>query len=183
MKSRFIDLTDRRFGRFTVLTFVGKDRHKQNIWLCLCDCGSHFTRTGSNILAVTRGTAVGTGCLKCANAATGRARTTHGEARVRKTGKNTPLYRRWSSMKRRCTQRSYHGYQYYGGKGIKICAAWLDFAAFRSWALANGFKDHLTLDRLDSSKDYQPDNCQWVTSRENIRRMHVSHGHKTEAIH
>lgn len=86
-------------------------------------------------------------------------------------------------MKRRCTQRSYHGYQYYGGKGIKICAAWLDFAAFRSWALANGFKDHLTLDRLDSSKDYQPDNCQWVTSRENIRRMHVSHGHKTEAIH
>lgn len=161
-----------------VLAEVGSDKHRQRIWLCICDCGSHFTRTGSNILAVTRGTAVGTGCLKCANEATGRARTTHGEAGHRKHGKNTPLYHRWLNMKKRCTQRSYHGYQYYGGKGIKVCPEWKGFAAFRAWANANGFQDHLTLDRIDAGRDYEPANCRWVTNTENIRSMHIARGHR-----
>lgn len=80
-------------------------------------------------------------------------------------------------MKKRCTQPSYHGYKYYGGKGIKVCAEWQAFDAFREWSVANGYDQSLTIDRLDSAKDYGPTNCQWVTMAENRRRMHISYGH------
>lgn len=173
-----IDLTGRRFGRFVVLAEVGSDKHKQRIWLCICDCGSHFTRTGSNILAVTRGTAVGTGCLKCANKATGRARTTHGGAS--RTNGVSAIYKRWSRIKARCTNSRSAIWKYYGGKGIKLCEEWQSFEAFRAWAIASGFRPGLTIDRKDANGNYEPNNCEWVTMAENRRRMHLAHGH---AVH
>lgn len=175
---RRIDLTGRRFGRFIVLAEVGRDQHKQRVWLCLCDCGKHFTRTGSNILAVERGTAVGTGCLDCAYRATGCARTVHGD--TPRGARYPSLYLRWAHMKARCSNPKHHAWRYYGGKGIRVCAEWLVYANFKAWALANGFAAHLTIDRIDAAGNYEPANCRWVTNVENIQSMHAARGHRVK---
>ena len=70
----------------------------------------------------------------------------------------------------RCTNPKKVGYKYYGGRGITMCQEWMDSPqAFVDWSLANGFSSELQLDRIDNDKGYSPDNCRWVTARENIR--------------
>ena len=79
----------------------------------------------------------------------------------------TRLYRIWLGMKQRCNKPACKEYKWYGAKGIKICPEWAeDFVAFRDWAHANGYKEHLTLERADGAKDYSPDNCSWITNAE-----------------
>jgi hypothetical protein len=70
-------------------------------------------------------------------------------------------------MRARCYDPSNPEYKNYGGRGIKICDEWLsDFNSFVKWALENGYNETLTLDRIDSSKDYEPNNCRWVSMKE-----------------
>lgn len=70
----------------------------------------------------------------------------------------------------RCNNPNNGGYKHYGGRGITMCQEWIDSPqAFVDWALANGFSPELQLDRIDNDKGYSPDNCRWVTARENIR--------------
>ena len=85
-------------------------------------------------------------------------------------------------MKTRCYNTKSKHYKWYGAKGITICAEWLDtspilsvgrgrpyskgFIAFKEWALANGYTEDLTIDRIDVSKGYSPDNCRWATMKE-----------------
>ena len=70
----------------------------------------------------------------------------------------------------RCNNPNNGGYKHYGGRGINMCQEWIDSPqAFVDWALANGFSPELQLDRIDNDKGYSPDNCRWVTARENIR--------------
>lgn len=67
-------------------------------------------------------------------------------------------------MKKRCLNENEPCYKSYGGRGIRICDKWIhNFAAFRSWALSNGYADNLTIDRKDNDGDYEPGNCQWLT--------------------
>ena len=73
-------------------------------------------------------------------------------------------------MKRRCYNPNCTQYKYYGGKGVKVCAEWLEYEGFKSWALANGYADNLSIDRIDSNGNYEPENCQWITMAENIAR-------------
>lgn len=75
-------------------------------------------------------------------------------------------------MKARCCSSKKDGYHRYGGRGIKVCVEWLnDFEAFKSWALANGFKKELQIDRINSDGDYSPENCRFVTPEENTRNQ------------
>lgn len=81
----------------------------------------------------------------------------------------TRLHRIWHSMYCRCYYKSTNQYENYGGKGIKVCEDWkhIDgFVNFYNWAVNNGYDESLTLDRIDNSKDYSPENCRWLTPKE-----------------
>lgn len=72
-----------------------------------------------------------------------------------------------AGMKKRCNNPSDRAYRYYGGRGIKVCEEWSHGSrAFVEWALKNGYRDDLSIDRIDNSKGYEPSNCRWATSKE-----------------
>lgn len=81
----------------------------------------------------------------------------------------TRLYGLWKAMKRRVAANKYY-------KNVSICKEWEhDFKAFYDWAIANGYSDELTLDRIDVKGNYEPDNCRWTTMKvqsNNTRRNH-----------
>lgn len=79
------------------------------------------------------------------------------------------LYGMWVGMKSRCTNIHTDHYADYGGRGISVCEEWNNAENFCKWALENGYKKGLQLDRKDNDKGYSPDNCRWVTAKENTR--------------
>lgn len=80
------------------------------------------------------------------------------------------LYIKWRGMRSRCNNPNSKSYPWYGGKGIGVCPEWNDYLVFRQWAISNGFQKGLSLDRIDSSGDYKPSNCQWITHSENCAK-------------
>lgn len=70
-------------------------------------------------------------------------------------------------MKQRCRDVNAINYKHYGGKGIRVCDEWREnFQTFYDWAMANGYRDDLTIDRIDPKKNYEPSNCRWATMKE-----------------
>lgn len=82
----------------------------------------------------------------------------------------------FTGMQQRCNNPKCDDYLLYGGKGIHICEEWaVNPSAFEKWALKNGYANNLTIDRIDSTKDYEPDNCRWVTASNNSRYKSTTH--------
>jgi hypothetical protein len=96
-------------------------------------------------------------CMPC----TGRRRKTHGQS-------GTKLHKRWKSLFARTNPKLNNSYTL---KGIKVCAEWYDFKAFRRWAVKNGFRPELELDRIDNAGDYSPENCQWISKKANTAKV------------
>ena len=91
-------------------------------------------------------------------------------------GTDTRLYETWCSMKERCYNLHNRSYKNYGKKGIKVCEEWKhDFASFKAWALSNGYTDNLTIDRIDFDGNYEPNNCRWITRKEQNRNYSRNH--------
>ena len=97
---------------------------------------------------------------------------------IKHAGVKSRLYGIWGNMKYRCNNPNAQEYYNYGGKGIKVCDEWNDFIPFRDWAIANGYTDELTIDRIDSNQGYNPSNCRWVTKRENTIAGNKSGRHR-----
>lgn len=83
--------------------------------------------------------------------------------------KNKNLYNTWQTMIRRCEDVKRVKYKDYGGRGISVCEEWHDPNIFIDWALANGYKKGLQLDRINNNGNYEPSNCRLVTTKENSR--------------
>jgi len=81
-----------------------------------------------------------------------------------------PLYCTWHNIRERCFNSNNNRYKNYGGRGIKICDAWMDYKTFEKWCLANGWQPGLTIDRTDNDGSYEPENCQIVTRSENSKK-------------
>lgn len=83
--------------------------------------------------------------------------------------RNKALFNIWETMKNRCENPKREKYKDYGARGIKVCDEWKKASAFVEWALSNGYRKGLQLDRIDNNSDYSPQNCRWVTPKENSR--------------
>lgn len=160
-----LDLLGKTFGRLTVIERVGTDG-KRIRWRCVCACGSEKVTAASNL---ARGLTRSCGCLQ--RDRTSNAKTTHGLS-------GTRLYHIWVNMLARCGNPRNHKFSDYGGRGIVVCAEWHKFAPFADWALANGYSDDLTIDRIDNDAGYSPENCRWSTSLEQSRNKRAARSQK-----
>ena len=93
----------------------------------------------------------------------------------------TRLFKIWSGMKERCYRTNHKHYKNYGGRGIEICTEWKDdYLTFKQWALCNGYKEKLTLDRINVNGNYEPQNCRWITVKEQMNNKRNNHIIKIE---
>lgn len=171
MVKRLIDLTGKRFGRLIVLKRVPNDNHGNVNWECLCDCGNKKIIRGAHLRG---GLTSSCGCYNHENIVSlgkkwGGHNKIHGM-------KHSRLYDLWSNMKARCYNPKTDSFEWYGAKGIKVCKEWKhDFLKFYKWAMANGYKENLSIDRLDNTKDYSPENCKWSTMKEQQNNRSNNH--------
>lgn len=85
------------------------------------------------------------------------------------TTKDSKIYSIWSSILRRCYNKNQKCYERYGGRGITICNDWKDFKNFYDWAINNGYKDGLSIERINVNGNYCPENCTWITMKEQAK--------------
>ena len=149
---KFKDLTGQKFGRLKVIYKLHNYHKPKTYYLCVCECGNLTEVRGSSL---SRGDSKSCGCNR-------------GNSKHNKT--NTRLYRIWQSMKRRCDYIKHKRYKDYGGRGVAVCSEWKDdFMSFYDWSMANGYGDNLTIDRIDVNGNYEPNNCRWITKKQQNR--------------
>ena len=152
--SKKINLVGQRFGRLTVVS-PAPNKGNRTTWNCVCDCGRHVV---ARTACLRNGESKSCGCLKKDNAK--EYHTTHG-------GTYTRLYTIWKGLRMRCFSSTNSDFLNYGGRGITVCDEWEnDFTAFRDWALSHGYREDLSIDRIDVNGNYEPSNCRWATAKE-----------------
>lgn len=160
MKQHYKDLTGQKFGRLTVVG-IQETNTRKTYWVCQCDCGN---------IKVVRSDSLQNGMIRSCGCLKREQNKINLQANHKHKMSHTRPYEIWQGMKKRCYNPNDARYDRYGGRGITVCDEWLhDFAAFYKWALENGYSDKLTIDRIDNDKGYSPDNCRWVSEKEQSR--------------
>ena len=180
---KFIDITGNRFGRLVAVSlYQPGSRKNKPLWLFKCDCGNNFICTANR---VKTGNTKSCGCLsfEMKSARSRDALKIAHKACVTHGATGTRLYRIYKNMKNRCNNHNTPCYRFYGGKGIRVCDEWLnDPKAFIDWALSRGYADNLTIERIDSSKNYCPENCEWITQSEQAKRAAIVRENNRKAV-
>lgn len=171
-----VNLIGKTFGRLKVIDngkiVKRKDGRNRRYWVCICECGN-IAEVETNKL--TSGHTQSCGCLAKERAAKVNYKNGLSQSRIYQIHRN---------MINRCNNPNVPMYYCYGARGITVCDEWKDketgFQNFYDWAIHNGYTDELTIDRIDVEKGYCPENCRWITMKEqagnkrNTKRVKVN---------
>lgn len=182
MLLKFIDLIGQKFGRLVVIQKMNNNKHRQSRWLCKCYCND------KNIVIVQgchlkSGHTKSCGCLRDEIIReTGIKNIKHGHSKRKKI---TKIYISWHNMKQRCTNFNDKGYKDYGYRGITICERWLKFENFNK-DMGESWRPRLTIHRKNNNKGYYPENCVWITTKEQNKNkrnnLYITHNNKTQLL-
>lgn len=153
---KYIDITDRRFGRLVVMALHSKSS-RSPFWLCQCDCGNQIIVNGAQL---RRGHTRSCKCLH---------RETHSKHGQHRTG----AYNSWINMRQRCTNPNNPGYHWWGGRGITICERWQIFENF--FADMGPKPPGYTIERINNDGNYEPSNCIWIPNSDQWKNTRQPH--------
>lgn len=147
-------LLNKKFGKLKVIEELSFDKQQHSYkCICKCDCGNEIIVNANNL---TSNKTLSCGCYRKDVL---KNRKKHGDT-------NKRLYHIWNGMKQRCYNEHSKNYTNYGKRGIKVCDEWLEnYLNFKQWALKNGYRDDLSIDRINNNKGYYPENCRWETAK------------------
>lgn len=173
--AKIIDLTGQVFGLLTVIKRVTRPEGKCKgiYWLCECECGNTIIASTEQL---RKGVIISCGCVKKERVKYKRE-VIHGYSYTR-------VYVIWKNMMARCYNPKDVGYKNYGARGVTVYDEWHDVSVFAEWAYANGYADDLTIDRINTNGNYEPDNCRWVSMKvqQNNKRNNVFLEYKGERL-
>lgn len=177
MKTKDVIPTDQMigkpYGRLTVLERAPNNKYEHTMLKCLCSCGKvkYIPKA-----ALTRGDTVSCGCY--GREQRKKACTKHGHSKAHAL---TPTYYSWCCMKQRCLDENYTYYINHGGRGITICAEWLnDFKTFLK-DMGERPTGH-TLERRDNELGYSKENCYWATRKEQMNNTRSNQNYTFNGI-
>ena len=142
-----------RFGMLTIIREDGKftqpSGQTQRAFLCRCDCGKEAR-------------------IRCSHLRHGRVKSCSCLSGERHNGCKGKIYNKWRAIKDRCYRPANVGASIYFKRGITMCDEWnKSFICFRDWCINNGYVEGMAIDRIDNEKGYFPDNCRFVSPRDN----------------
>ena len=159
-RNKMIDMLGQKFGRLTVIKYSHFEK-RNHYWLCKCDCGKEKIVRRSRLLD---GNTKSCGCLR-----------DEGNVKHGVWSRDKRLYKSWNTMIQRCENIKNTHFVDYGGRGIKVCDKWHNPVVFEKWALENGYKKGLTIERIDVNGNYCPENCKWASMKEQCRNKRNTH--------